>query len=294
MPELYGENMSLVTKGIKGFETTPAFDAMMDYVKRCADIVCIILDPLNLLHGVDLETDPAAAQYFASRMAYLARETNTLVIVAHHSTKGSTGGGTGTNKEDYSLAKALHMNTVRGTGGTAFGFRTVLTMATLPENFAKKHLGLAEKPRPGEYIAARIAKNNIGPEGKPFFLRKDMDTGMLHPVRPATRKVESVEKTLILNRFIPLIIKEVTEQEAQDKRFTKATFASIYSKTWKSAGDETASKSTLTAAIERALVDVLLCTEMLPRENGKDAPYLTTKGALPLPDNGPPVTLMHG
>ena len=280
-PPLYGEGMALVVKGAKGFETTPAFDAVVDYVKRCPDVVCVVLDPLNLLHSVDLESDPAAAQFFAGRMAFLARETNTFVLVAHHSTKGPTA------LDKFDLESALHVNTTRGTGAIMGGFRAVLTLTTLPEKFAKGKFGLAERPAPGEYIAARISKNNYGPLGKPFFLRKDMETGMLYPVRPATQKVESVEKTLVLSRFIPLIVKEVAEQEAQGKRFTKATFAAIYNKTWKSAGDEEASQATLRAAVERALVDGVLSTEMRPNNSGREVPFLTVKGASPLPESGP-------
>lgn len=280
IPPLYGEETALVVKSATGgFRTTDALEGLIDYVNRCGDVVCVILDPLNLLHGTDLESDPTAGQYFASRMAYLARETNTFVLVAHHSVKPST--------EKFNLEAALHASSSRGSGATVYGFRAALTMAVLPKDEAKKKLRLAEAPARGEYVAARIAKSNYGPESDPFFLRRDMETGMLHPVRPATRKVESVEKTLLLNRFIPLIVKEIADQEAQGKRFTKATFAAIYNKTWKSAGDEKASQSTLRAAIERALVDSFLCTEMLPSENGRAAPYLTLKGATSLPEDNP-------
>ncbi|MDL2268295.1 AAA family ATPase [Desulfovibrio sp. OttesenSCG-928-G15] len=283
LPAIYGEDMSLVTKGKdSGFTTTETYNALIDYIKRCPEVVCVILDPLNLLHGVDLEADPAAAQYFASRMSYLAKETNTLVIVAHHTVKGDS------DPKKFDLEIALHVNNARGTGATMGGFRGVVSVAALPELKAKEQFSLAAKPSPGEYIAAKISKNNYGPLCTPFFLHKDIETGLLEYVRTAKGKRNSVEKTHTLNLFVPLVVKKVAELESEGKQLTKVGFTDIYSTDWKKAGNEKASKSTLSAAINKALLDGYLIEEPSKNASGRSIALLSIKGALPLPDSSTP------
>ena len=38
-----------------GLTTTEAFDALLDAARRMPDLAAVILDPLNLLHGADVE-----------------------------------------------------------------------------------------------------------------------------------------------------------------------------------------------------------------------------------------------
>jgi hypothetical protein len=97
-----------------------------------------------------------------------------------------------------------------------------------------------------------------------------METGVLTPVCPARMKPLTVQKTAILKRLIPLIVQEVAERESEDKWFSKTTFSNVYAKLWKNAGDMDASKATLSAAIDLALVDGNLKTELRENESGRD------------------------
>ena len=270
-PNAYGMDVRLIAKTSKGIVTTEAFDALLAFAKRIPDLVCIILDPLNLLHDADVEESPGTAQFFASRMALLAKETNTLVLVAHHSIKG---GG-----RQFELEAALHQSTVRGSGGIVNGFRATLTLAELPVSFAKKHLNLPQTPKRGEYIAGLVPKFNYAPKGNIFFLRRD-ENAVLWPVETeqAKRTVQKIEKNMTLMRIIPSIVKEIGSQEGMGKFFTKTTFALVYNKEWPDSP-----QNVLKAAIERALADQYLCINRRLGGNGKEADFLTTKDAAPPP-----------
>ena len=278
-PDAYGMDIRLIAKTTKGLTTTEAFDALLAFAKRIPDLACIILDPLNLLHDVDVEESAGTAQYFASRMAYLAKETNSLVLVAHHTTKGEK------IADKDKLEGALHQSVIRGTGAIVNGFRAALTLAELPPDFARKHLNLAQEPKRGEYIAGLVPKFNYAPKGNIFFLRRD-DNAVLWPVETeqAKRTVQKIEKTMALVSVIPRIVAEIASQEAQDKRFTKATFALVYNKEWTDSP-----QNVLKAAIERALADGYLCIDRRPASNGRESDFLTVTGAEPLPtDDSPP------
>lgn len=93
----------------RGLTTTEAFDALLDAARRMPDLAAVILDPLNLLHGADVERNEEAAQFFCSKLAQLGRESGAAIIVVHHSVKNGTGRG-----DKFNLEEALHVDTVRG------------------------------------------------------------------------------------------------------------------------------------------------------------------------------------
>lgn len=112
-----GEDMRLVRDDpARGLTTTEAFDALLDAARRMPDLAAVILDPLNLLHGADVERNEEAAQFFCSKLAQLGRESGAAIIVVHHSVKNGTGRG-----DKFNLEEALHVDTVRGSGAIVAG-----------------------------------------------------------------------------------------------------------------------------------------------------------------------------
>ncbi|MDL2268329.1 helicase RepA family protein, partial [Desulfovibrio sp. OttesenSCG-928-G15] len=112
---------------------------------------------------------------------------------------------------------------------------------------------------------------------------------VLEPTEDTTRPAKSAKQMKILERLTPMIIAEVAKKESEDVHFTKSKFAGIYNTKWKKdEGDEEASRPNITAAIDYAISESFLCLEMLPADNGKEAPHLTTKGAIPVPEKSEP------
>lgn len=155
------------------------------------DLAAVILDPLNLLHGADVERNEEAAQFFCSKLAQLGRESGAAIIVVHHSVKNGTGRG-----DKFNLEEALHVDTVRGSGAIVAGMRGACNLVVLPPGVAKKRLNLPAMPRPGEYLAGKASKLNYAAQGDMFFLRRG-ENGVLYPVAPARKEGIARQRTIM-------------------------------------------------------------------------------------------------
>lgn len=255
-----GQDMRMVRRVRDDCVTTPAFDALVDVARRMPELKCIILDPLNLLHGADIEKNEEAAQFFCSKLAQLGKETGAAVIVVHHSVKNSSGRG-----DKFSVDEALHMDTVRGSGAIVAGMRGACGLVMLPQKEAKSKLGLAALPKPGEYVAGRVSKNNYGECGEVFYLQRDC-YGLLHPVYPKRRDACEEEQAAV--RLIARICAEVAALQEAGKPITRRIFVRLYDKQWG------VSRQILDNTIEKALFEEALLELESLNASGKKTSYL--------------------
>ena len=253
-----GEDMRLVRNDpVRGLVTTEAFEALQELAGQTPELAAIILDPLNLLHGADVERSEEAAQFFCSKLAQLGKTSGAAVIVVHHSVKNGTGRGS-----RFSLDEVLHVDTVRGSGAIVAGMRGACILTTLPGEVARKTLGLAGLPRPGEYLAGRIGKVNYAARQGTFFLRRG-ENGLLYPVEPL-RQGRSNPAADIL----PRVCGQVAHLVRLGRPVTRRMFIRMYDTEWQ------IPRSVLDAAIERALFEGWLVVRTRCNATGRKTDYL--------------------
>lgn len=255
-----GEEMRLVCDGPAGLCTTEAFEALLDLAKRTPDLAAIILDPLNLLHGADVERNEEAAQFFSSKLAWLGKQSGASVIVVHHSVKNSTGRG-----ERFNLEEALHVDNIRGSGAIVNGMRGACILAVLPSKEAKKRLGLSVMPKPGEYLAGKVGKVNYAPQSDVFYLRRD-DNGLLHPIQPQT----TAKRGNLAADVMPRVCAQVAKLAEEGKQVTQRMFIRVYAPEWN------ITQKLLNDAIERALFEDWLAVLDTLNDSGRKVSYLIT------------------
>ena len=255
-----GEEMRLVRDGPTGLATTETFDALLDLARRTPDLATIILDPLNLLHGADVERNEEAAQFFSSKLAWLGKQSGAAVIVVHHSVKNSTGRG-----ERFNLEEALHVDNIRGSGAIVNGMRGACNLVVLPSKEAKKQLGLAAMPKPGEYLAGKVSKINYAAQSDTFYLRRD-DNGLLHPVQPRA----AAKSANLAVDVMPRVCAQVAKLAEEGKQVTQRMFIRIYAPEWN------VTQKLLNDAIERAFFEGWLEVLDTLNDRGGKVAYLVT------------------
>ena len=253
-----GEDMRLVRDDpARGLVTTEAFEALLDAARRTPDLAAVILDPLNLLHGADVERNEEAAQFFCSKLAQLGKESGAAVIVVHHSVKNGTGRG-----DKFNMEEALHVDTVRGSGAIVAGMRGACNLVVLPPAVAKKRLNLPQTPRPGEYLAGKASKLNYAAQGDVFFLRRG-ENGVLYPVEPARKEGNAPPADIM-----PRICAKVADLVKENRHITRRSFIRVYDSEWG------VPRRLLDDAIERALFEGWLEVREMPNESGRKTVYL--------------------
>lgn len=255
-----GDDMRLVRDVAgQGLVRTPIFAKLIEACQAIDDLVAVFIDPLNLLHGADLEKNEEAAQFFCSALASAGQQTGAAFFIVHHSVKNATNRGRG-----FDLSEALHADTVRGTGAIVAGMRGAANFAIMPPAVAKKHLGLTLTPAEGEYLAGKISKNNYGKLSDIFYAQRD-DHGLLDPVEPDIKPDESPG---ISTDLMMRICQEIRDLAGKGKLVTKNTFVNTYYAQWK------IKKTMLTAAIENCLLEDWLYEEKGTNSQNKPATYM--------------------
>lgn len=101
---------------------------------------------LSRLHGAE-ENDIGAGTFFITLFERLALATGASVIDLHHVQKK-----TGLTTNGFDLEAAMHQDAARGASGLTNGARWQCNLFGLPEQSAKKELGVRQA-RPGEFLA---------------------------------------------------------------------------------------------------------------------------------------------
>jgi hypothetical protein len=171
LPNAGGVKPLVIDKGSKNFLETPYFQNLQEQLEQIKDLKLVILDPLQALVSVNINEDPAAAQFIMSLMAKLAAQLKITIIIAHHMRKPA-------QNERQNIDDARHA--IRGTSALVDGvrFAYVLQQASQAEN--KKILQLLAEDRPNQHIIlGKLAKDNFGGDkSKRTYLRND--TGLIN------------------------------------------------------------------------------------------------------------------
>ena len=113
MPDAGGPT-PLIVNAMGQYAVTPAYEEIRKQLLEIGDIALIIIDPLQAFAAADINTDPAAGQYWWSLMSHLAVETNANIIIAHHMRKDGA----------FNITKATQAReAIRGTTALVDGAR---------------------------------------------------------------------------------------------------------------------------------------------------------------------------
>ena len=89
MPDAGGP-MPFIQNIMGQYSITPEFESIRQQLMDMGDIALVIIDPLQAFAAADINTDPAAAQYWWSLMSELCVAAGANVLIAHHMRKEGT------------------------------------------------------------------------------------------------------------------------------------------------------------------------------------------------------------
>lgn len=113
MPDAGGPT-PLIVNAMGQYSVTTAFEEIRKQLLELGDIALIIIDPLQAFAAADINTDPAAGQFWWSLMSHLCVETNANILIAHHMRKDGA----------FNITKATQAReAIRGTTALVDGAR---------------------------------------------------------------------------------------------------------------------------------------------------------------------------
>lgn len=120
-----GGPLGFVLDTREGYVATDEYAALHEQLVGLGDLKLIVFDPLQAFVHADVNSDPAAAQFFWSMLSNLAVETGATVLVAHHMRKEGS----------FSIRKgAQAREAIRGTTALVDGARWVYALWQMPES----------------------------------------------------------------------------------------------------------------------------------------------------------------
>jgi hypothetical protein len=123
MPDAGGPT-PLIVNAMGQYSVTPAFVEIRRQLLELGDIALIIIDPLQAFAAADINTDPAAAQYWWSLMSHLCVETGANILIAHHMRKDGA----------FNITKASQAReAIRGTTALVDGARWAYSLWAMNE-----------------------------------------------------------------------------------------------------------------------------------------------------------------
>ncbi|MGB1189891.1 MAG: AAA family ATPase [Pseudomonadales bacterium] len=124
MPDAGGP-MPFIQNVMGQYSITPEFESIRQQLMDMGDIALVIIDPLQAFAAADINTDPAAAQFWWSLMGELCVAAGANVLIAHHMRKEGT----------FSIKKSVQAReAIRGTTALVDGARWVYGLWQMPES----------------------------------------------------------------------------------------------------------------------------------------------------------------
>lgn len=124
MPDAGGP-MPFIQNVMGQYSVTPEFADVRQQLTEMGDIALVIIDPLQAFAAADINTDPAAAQFWWSLMSELCVAAGANVLIAHHMRKEGT----------FSIRKSVQAReAIRGTTALVDGARWVYGLWQMPES----------------------------------------------------------------------------------------------------------------------------------------------------------------
>jgi len=124
MPDAGGP-MPFIQNVMGQYSVTPEFADVRQQLTEMGNIALVIIDPLQAFAAADINTDPAAAQFWWSLMSELCVAAGANVLIAHHMRKEGT----------FSIRKSVQAReAIRGTTALVDGARWVYGLWQMPES----------------------------------------------------------------------------------------------------------------------------------------------------------------
>ena len=106
------------------YSITPVYSSLRDQLLEMGDVALIVIDPLQAFAAADINTDPAAAQFWWSLMSEMCVAVGANVLVSHHMRKDGS----------FSISKSMQAReAIRGTTALVDGARWVYGLWNMPE-----------------------------------------------------------------------------------------------------------------------------------------------------------------
>jgi len=106
------------------YSVTPVYSSLRDQLLEMGDVALIVIDPLQAFAAADINTDPAAAQFWWSLMSEMCVAVGANVLVSHHMRKDGS----------FSISKSMQAReAIRGTTALVDGARWVYGLWNMPE-----------------------------------------------------------------------------------------------------------------------------------------------------------------
>ena len=106
------------------YNVTPVYSSLRDQLLAMEDVALIVIDPLQAFAAADINTDPAAAQFWWSLMSEMCVAVGANVLVSHHMRKDGS----------FSISKSMQAReAIRGTTALVDGARWVYGLWNMPE-----------------------------------------------------------------------------------------------------------------------------------------------------------------
>ena len=119
-----GGPVPLISNVMGEYSATPQYIDIRQQLLEMGDIALIVVDPLQAFAHADINTDPAAAQFFWSLMSELCVSTDANIIIAHHMRKEGA----------FNIKKSVGAReAIRGTTSLVDGARWVYALWAMNE-----------------------------------------------------------------------------------------------------------------------------------------------------------------
>lgn len=120
-----GGPMALIQNVMGQYSITEEYQNIRKQLMDMGDVALVVIDPLQAFAHADINTDPAAAQFWWSLMSELCVSINGNVLIAHHMRKEGT----------FQIKKSMQAReAIRGTTALIDGARWAYALWPMPES----------------------------------------------------------------------------------------------------------------------------------------------------------------
>jgi len=198
MPDAGGTN-PFISHHMGQYTYTPFYADMRKQLLDMEEVALVVIDPLQAFAHADINTDPAAAQYWWSLMSELCVAMNGNILVSHHMRKDGT----------FSIRKSTQAReSIRGTTALVDGARWVYGLWNMPE---ADEIVIAQKlgfeAGQGISVCGGIVKvNDQADMSTHTFIREDGGllkdrTGEVEAILVASAKLDKAQTIAIFNEI---------------------------------------------------------------------------------------------
>ena len=243
-----GGPVALIQNAMGQYTVTPQYLDIRQQLIDLGNIALVVIDPLQAFAHADINTDPAAGQFWWTLMSELCVSINANVIIAHHMRKEGT----------FSIKKSAQAReAIRGTTALVDGARWVYGLWAMPEQdeviIANQ---LDFESGQGQCVMGGIVKiNDAADKSTRTFIRSEQ--GLL--IDRTNEVAEILEASVKLSTMqTDTIFEEIDKRWSTDEPFSSAINTSRSLQKWISeeyAMPKHAAKSYVQAWLDQKLLE---------------------------------------